>query len=279
MEVPAIFNSILRVLLFVVSAYFLLAFALFVFQRNLIYLPTRGEISDRTLSINGLTHWPAKNNYRGYLAHPNNNTNNVRGTVIVFHGNAGNASDRRYYSDALTALGYRVLIIEYPGYGARRGSPGEQEIVSDGVATLGIVREQYGGPIFILGESLGAGVAAAVLAQTKQNSNIEIAGIALLTPWDSLTNLAGSIYWFMPVRWLLRDRYESVDNLREFSGRVAMITAAQDRVIPNIHSERLFESIGSQKRRWHFEKSGHNDWPSHPQADWWREMMDFLDPK
>ena len=51
-----------------------------------------------------------------------------RGTAIVFHGNAGHAGHRAYYARALTPLGLRVILAEYPGYGPRAGQPGEQAL-------------------------------------------------------------------------------------------------------------------------------------------------------
>ncbi|MEM7291951.1 MAG: alpha/beta hydrolase [Pseudomonadota bacterium] len=101
-------------------------------------------------------------------------------------------------------------------------------------------------------------------------------GLVLLTPWDSLTSLASSIYWFMPVRWLIQDHYNSIANLRDYEGPIAVITAGQDRVIPNKHSERLFDKLETEKQRWHFSEAGHNSWPISPSGEWWREVMEFV---
>ena len=81
----------------------------------------------------------------------------ARGTIIVFHGNAGSALDRSYYVHALGRLGYRVILAEYPGYGSRSGKPGENQFTADAVETVGRAAKQFGHPLFLLGESLGCG--------------------------------------------------------------------------------------------------------------------------
>ena len=97
-------------------------------------------------------------------------------------GNAGAAWQRAYYVEALELLGYRVVLAEYPGYDGRAGSPSEAALVADGIASVEQIYQRYGEPIVLWGESVGSGVAAAVARQ----SQVPLAGLVLLTPWDSL---------------------------------------------------------------------------------------------
>jgi pimeloyl-ACP methyl ester carboxylesterase len=87
--------------------------------------------------------------------------------VLVFHGNAGSALDRKYYPDALEKLGYRVILVEYPGYGGRRGKLGEGSFVADARDLVTLARDEFGDPIYVWGESLGCGVAIAVAADRQ----------------------------------------------------------------------------------------------------------------
>ena len=98
------------------------------------------------------------------------------------------------------------------------------------------------------------------------------------TPWDSLTHLATDKYWFLPVRWILKDTYDNVANLADYNGPVAVIMAGKDEIIPNRLTRHLYETLGEPKRLWTFPNAGHNSWPSSPDASWWKEMMDFLQP-
>jgi hypothetical protein len=178
-----------------------------------------------------------------------------------------------YYKTALNRLDYRVLLAEYPGYGARSGKVGEPQFTEDAVEIIRLASKEFGSPIFLLGESLGCGVVCAALAQ----SNAPIRGVALITPWDTLPNLAQDQYWFLPARWIVKDRYDNVANLANYRGPVAVILAGQDKIIPNRLTRRLYEALSGPKRLWTFAEAGHNSWPSGSNEPWWAEMMNFLD--
>jgi alpha-beta hydrolase superfamily lysophospholipase len=265
-----IFLMLGRILLYLVvlmSVMYLLQDSLMFYPEHLSYEQAKDRAQQR-----GLILWEEDDAaYRGFvsLAHEQE----FRGTVVVFHGNAGEASDRIYYVQALEPLGYRVVLHEYPGYGARQGKKDEQSLVADACQTLGLVREQYSGPVYLFGESIGAGVASGVIAQCSAM----VKGIALITPWDNLPDLAQHLYWFLPVKWLLRDQYDNSENLLDYEGRVAVLYAGSDSIIPPEHAQRLFDSLQSEKRLWVFEKADHNSWPAWAGAPWWAEVMQFLD--
>lgn len=106
----------------------------------------------------------------------------------------------------------------------------------------------------------------------------------MLTPWDSLPDLAQRLYWYLPTRWLVRDRYDNVQNLRAYEAqaapgsrpRVAVLMATEDEIIPNAHTMRLYDSLQGEKRLWRFEGASHNSWPLSPDAPWWTEVMEWI---
>ncbi len=262
---------LLRIVLYMVVAYLALTALVFFFQRWLLYHPSCNPPSESDLQVLGLQHWPASGaGYRGFTH--TNIKGPVKATVMVFHGNAGAASDRLYFTRALAPLGYRVLLMEYPGYGGRAGTLSETSFIADAKQSIALAHRSYGGPLLLWGESLGAGVVAALASDTT----LPIVGVALITPWDSLTSLAQRIYWFLPVRWLVRDRYDSIRNLQSYGKPVAVLVADRDEIIPKAHGLRLYESIKSRKKLWVFKQGGHNNWPRLPQEPWWQEVMDFL---
>jgi hypothetical protein len=106
--------------------------------------------------------------------------------------------------------------------------------------------------------------------------NAVVAGVILVTPWDSLPRTAQAHYWFLPARWLVRDKYDNVRNLQRFSGPVAVLMASQDEVIPNRLTQTLLQKITTTKRSWVFQGAGHNSWPIAPELAWWAEVMDFV---
>jgi uncharacterized protein len=199
---------------------------------------------------------------------------NFKGTVMIFHGNAGSAISRRYYIAALETRGFRVILAEYPGYGARSGELSEKNFVSDARRAALRAKKNFGAPLYVWGESMGCGVASALAVDPELRPQ----GVVMLTPWDSLLNEAKAKLPWLPVRFLMRDTYDNVANLAHYKGPVAVIMSKQDEVIPNRLTENLFESLSYPKRLWVFENAGHNDWPNRPDLAWWDEVMDFLNP-
>lgn len=262
----------MKLLFYSILLYILLLAVVFFLQRRLLYLPNPAQPTDASLQVAQLTSWPSSiSDYRGFLSI--DSPSEPKGTIIVFHGNAGRAADRSYYTNALTPLGYRVLLAEYPGYGGRDGAPSESSLVDDALVTVARAHQEFGEPIYLWGESLGCGVVAAVATEI----GFPIEGVVLVTPWESLPKLAQSIYWFFPARWLVRDQFDNAANLAEYEGPVAVLLAGQDEVIPVSHGQRLFDQLNSPKKLWVFDNAGHNSWPIAPAEGWWRDVMDYVD--
>ncbi len=257
----------------VILGYLLVTAGTCAMQKKLLYYPDTRFPAEAMVSAKGLWMWPRQDQgeYRGFLRA--RKLPKPRGTVVVFHGNAGSALDRGYYIAALEPKGFRVLLAEYPGFGGRPGELGEESIVSDGKITVKLASEQWGEPIYLWGESLGAGVAAAIAA----DPSLPVSGVVMLTPWDTLPDLAQAIYWFLPVRWLVRDRYDSIKNLACYGGRVAVLVSEKDEVVSRRHGLRLYESIQGPKKFWEFLGATHNTWPVNPQEIWWSEVLAFLE--
>ncbi len=263
-------NIVIRYATYFAIGYVLLVLFVFAMQRNLLYHPDKGIPDKAYLATLGLRFWPQQSGYKGLIS--TTAPLPSRGTVIVFHGNAGSAWHRDYYIKALEPMGYRVILAEYPGYGGRSGVLNEPAIVEDAKSTVITARDEFGGPVFLIGESMGCGVASAIAADPSQ----AIEGLVLVTPWDSLAALAQTHYWYLPAAWLVRDRFDSVASLRSFDRPVAVAMAENDQVIPNKHTLALYDALGAPKKLWRFKNAGHNDWPNHPEAIWWREAMLFI---
>lgn len=239
------------------------------FQDHLLYYPDRASIAE--MATGGLVPWPTAEDFRGLLVEP---ATPPRATVVVFHGNAGHAGHRRYYVDVLTRLGLRVILAEYPAYGPRPGELGEQSLVADAEQTIARAHQRYGEPLLILGESLGTGVAAA--ASVRQRA--AIAGLLLITPWDRLDHVARHHYPLLPVQWLLRDRYDSIDHLGGWGRPVLVVIAGEDAIVPARFGRALYDSLVMPKRLAVVAGAGHNDWFDQLDEEWWRQGIDFLLP-
>jgi hypothetical protein len=163
--------------------------------------------------------------------------------------------------------------VEYPGYAGRGGERSEASFVADGARVARLAAERFGDPLYVLGESLGCAVATAVAAVP----GLRIRGAVLITPWADLPRLAQSAYWFLPARWLVRDRYDNVSNLLGYGGPVAVAVSEHDEVVPPRHSHRLYDAIASPKLLWVFEGAGHNTWSTSPDDGWWDAVLEFLE--
>lgn len=240
-------------------------------QYKLLYYPSTFMPSKDVLTANNIQCWPSNaGNYKGFVSSAE--SNHVRGTIIVFHGNAGTAADRTYYIKALVPLGYRVILAEYPGYGARGGKLGEKSFVNDAKETVHDAYKHYGSPLFLLGESLGCGVAAAVAKEQP----VTIDGILLITPWDTLLSVSKSKFPWFPLQLFMKDKYDSMSNLKGYQGRIAIVGAERDEIIPMRHAVALYQSLPGRKAMWVVKGAGHNDWPMIVGNPWWREIIEFL---
>src|SRR5690606_22871894 len=150
-----------------------------------------------------------------------------------------------WYAETLAPLGLRVLLAEYPGYGPRPGALGEESLVADAVQTIAAARQAFGEPLLLVGESLGAGLAAA--AARAAGADAGISGLLLITPWDRLANVAAYHYPWLPVTWLLKDRYDSAANLAAARLPVTVVVASNDEIVPARFGIALHEGLPQPK--------------------------------
>lgn len=236
--------------------------ALVLWQDRLLYFPQRASVAQ--VASGGLQPWPSAQDFRGLVVEP---VGTARGTAIVFHGNAGHVGHRAFYAQALTPLGWRVVLAEYPGYGPREGRPGQETLVEDAGDTVALAHSRYGAPLLLVGESLGAAVASQAGARQRE----KVAGLLLITPWDRLAHVGAHHYPWLPVRWLLRDHYDTLEALQRFDRPVVVAVAEHDRIVPARFGQALFAGLrAAPKRLVTIAGADHNDWPAFVDAAWWR---------
>ncbi|MFA5323645.1 MAG: alpha/beta fold hydrolase [Smithella sp.] len=241
-------------------------------QNRFLYFPEPQWPTQQSLQYEKMKLWQVSNDdYQGLI--PAEEALAPNGTIVLFHGNGGTALDRGFYLQPFMALGFRVVLAEYPKYGGRPGKVGEKPFVAAGLETVRLAFEQYGEPLYIVGESLGCGVAAAVAKQTS----VPIAGIILITPWDTLASVAKSLFPFFPVKLVLTDKYDSIENLKSFKNNISVVGAERDEILPIKHAVNLYNALPEGKKRmWIIKGAGHNDWPMYADASLFKEMTDFV---
>lgn len=178
-----------------------------------------------------------------------------RPVAVIFHGNAGHIGHRNLL--ACISLGMRmgVLLVEYRGYGGNPGRPTEKGLYADGRAALDwLAGRGIGGErVILIGESLGTGVAVQMASERK------IAGMALLSPFDTMTDVAVEKFPWLPVRWLFFDRFESIERIGQIDAPLLIIHGTSDKVVPIDHGRRLFALAAEPKRMVEIPDTGHND--------------------
>jgi pimeloyl-ACP methyl ester carboxylesterase len=212
-------------------------------QRSLIYYPMDVPLAqaESQAADLGATPWlDAQGQWQGWVDPPVQPPLAApAGRALVFHGNAGMALNRRYYAELLAGLNrsgpWDVLIFEYPGYGPRPGAPSEAAFTEAAVQAVDELLERDPRPLLIIGESIGSGVASAVV----RDRPAAVAALMLITPFDSLVNVARYHMPYLPARLLLRDRYHNLDALGDYAGPLVVITAGRDTIVPPAFADPL----------------------------------------
>ena len=188
-------------------------------QRKLIYHPPglAGGEQDAVVARTRLQPWTNGAGMRIGWWRPGGSS--LPGSVLVVHGNAGAAAERAYLLDPIQqATGLDVFVLEYPGFAGRPGKPSQATLTAAADEGLGILCSSRM-PVYVVGESLGTGVAAYLAGHHPEN----VRGVVLLTPFNSLTAAAGHHYPWLPVRWLLMDPYPSETWLASYPGPVGVV--------------------------------------------------------
>ena len=261
-----------KILFTLIGIYLLLALFIYFSQYSLLHHPQTYSLKDLTsfADANDIKLWPSTEQYLGLLKEPAGQP--AKGTVIIFHGNAGSAANRTHYFRHCAKNNYRTILFEYPGYGPRSGKLTEDSLVNSGCLAVDNAVKEFGKPVLVFGESLGAGVAAAVL---NKKSKL-IAGAMLITPWDTLASVAQKKFCFIPIKHLVKDSYHSINNLANFPGPVIFVISGKDRIIPAECGLKLAQKFNGKKQQILLENSGHNTWVSALNDLWWQDSFEFL---
>jgi uncharacterized protein len=213
-------------------------------QREILYRPTLDARPQSTLRS-----WTLGDRTIGYARE-------VRSPAtcwLMLHGNAGQAEHRDYILPLIPPTD-SLHVLEYPGFGLRAGEPSRESINAAAMEAYQHLRTQNPGTlIVVIGESLGSGPACELArAPTPPDK------IVLLTPFDTLANAASHHFKLLPIRLLLRDRWDNVEALRGYRGPVEIYGAQRDEVIPMKLARALADSHPGSV--FHEMPGGHNDW-------------------
>jgi pimeloyl-ACP methyl ester carboxylesterase len=211
----------------IVAVYLVLCAALFFFQRSLIYFPQPNAVtsadSQLTLSMPDAQVSVITRERVGPRA------------LIYFGGNAEDVS-RNLPEFAEAFPEYAVYLLNYRGFGGSSGSPSEAAIAEDALALFDQVYASHP-QVSLIGRSLGSGVAVRLASQRP------VQQLILVTPYNSLEEIATRQYPWVPVQWLLKDRFESGKYAAHIRVPTLLLAASDDEVIPRASTQRLLENF------------------------------------
>ena len=268
-------RMLFNLLITLVVVYLIVVFLVYAGQSRLIYFPEiEQEISNKPSAI-GLDYTSVNmatadgERLHGWWV----SVPDAKGTVLFFHGNAGNISQRINYLSMFKRLGYNTLLFDYRGYGQSSGVPSESGTYLDAQAGWRYLTEiQNISPerIILFGESLGGAVAAWLAAREKPGL------LVLASTFTSVPNLAAQIYPFLPVRWITRFHYNTLESLQSVTCPVFIAHSPEDEIIPFEHGQQLFQAASAPKQFLSLE-GGHNIGFIFMQPAWIKSLGAFMD--
>ncbi len=226
-----------------VIAYMAVVIFIYFYQRNLLYLPSENNYQNDKIQFNydevfikvnddiKLRSWLIKKDFEKYK------------TLLIFHGNAGNLSNRIYKLNELNKLNLNILLISWRGFSNNKGTPTEQNLYKDAETAVKWLNEKKvkNEQIILYGESLGTGVAVEMGKKFNFNS------IILESPFTSIENSAKIYYPYLPVSFLLKDKYDSISKIKMVYSPILIMHGEQDDVVPFFMGKELFEKANSPK--------------------------------
>ncbi len=227
-------NIGIRLLLNCLLGYFCIVLAYFLMQSYLIYRPAQNLKAPEAYGLMGFSIVSVKTQDGLSLQAWYHPAKPHKPTLLFLHGNAGHIGDRAHLVEPYVNEGFGIFLFEYRGYGDNPGRPSETHNIADAQIALNNLRKQNA-CIVVYGESLGTGVAVALAAQNK------VAALILQSPFARLGNVAQKHYPFLPVDFLLREPYNSIDQIASIHTPLLIMHGAQDQLVPVAEAEKLYQ--------------------------------------
>jgi uncharacterized protein len=245
-----------------VVAYLCICAWMYFRQRHFLYFPQETRVDARNTDFvvehDGIT-------LRGWAANPGRDN-----AVLYFGGNAERIEQTR--DEFLRWIpATSVYLLPYRGYGANDGKPSEKALFADALALYDEVRTRHHAKnISVVGRSLGSAIASYVASKRT------VTRLVLVTPFDSGISLALAYYPWLPVSWIMKDRYESTAYIHDYCGPTLVIRAGRDDVIPAANTSRLIAAFPTPPEVLDLPEATHNTVSEFPEYS--ETLSGFLTP-
>ena len=234
-------------------AYLVINLFIYFYQRNLLYNPSENNYLNDTINFNykeifietdkniKLKSWFINKDLKKFK------------TVVFFHGNAGNLLNRVHKINELNKLDINILLTSWRGFSGNKGKPSEKNLYYDAQQIINWLKVQGldNKDIVLYGESLGTGVA------TELASKNNFGGIILESPFTSMVDTAKIYYPYLPVNFLLKDRYDSKSKINDIKTPILIMHGKMDNIVPQQMGLELFEKANNPKYSYFPEDDDH----------------------
>ena len=245
-------NIYIKSFFLLILIYVVITVIVYFYQRKLLYHPFSPQITGEGLVHNFETiNFKTSDNFvlKGWFHLKNSN----KKTILFLHGNAGNLDNRIDKLNFLGNMDINFLIISWRGYSGNPGNPSETGLYKDALGGIewlnkkGISNDR----IILYGESLGT----AITTEVAQNENF--AGIILEAPFTSMVDMGQKIYPIFPVKFLLKDKYESKNKIKNIKSPILVLHGRKDKIVPFYMGEKIFEMANSPKFKYFTDLDDH----------------------
>jgi len=233
--------------------YLILLTLIYINQRKLLYLPSENNYLDDPINFTyneffievdqevKIKSWLIEKDLKKYK------------TILFLHGNAGNLFNRSYKLNRLNELNLNVLIISWRGFSGNLGKPNETNLYGDAKKAVKWLNDKgvESKNIILYGESLGTGVAVEIGQSNKFNS------IILESPYTSMVKAAKIYYPYLPVKFLLKDKYDSEKKIKNIKTPILIMHGKKDNIVPFYMGKKLFEIANKPKKFLQIEEDDH----------------------
>ena len=249
-------TKITSIMIYGICIYLLIILIMFIFQRSLLFLPSKEKLDTSYYSNTGLRKVELTTSdglfLQSLFMKP---SNNEQSTIVVFHGNAGHIGHRVEKFRPFLEQGYGLLLVEYRGYGNNSGNPTESNFYKDGQAAFDFLSEQNISKqkTILYGESLGCGLAVKFSREDIYKATI------LEAPYTSIADVAMRQYWYLPAKWLVLDRFDILSIIKDIKSPLLVIHGEKDKIISIEFGKKVFNSAPEPKEAFYISDAGHNN--------------------
>ena len=261
--------SLINILILLLSGYLIITFALYFFQRNLLYYPSVNNYSGEELDVSvEKVKIKTEDDIELLSWYHNKDSENYK-TILFLHGNAGTLENRIYKINHLKNMNVNFLIIAWRGFSGNKGKPTEKGLYEDAKSAIrwlknkGIKEEN----IIIYGESLGTGVVIE-LAQKKLYKSV-----ILEAPFTSIPDVAQKMYPIYPVKYLTWDKFDNLSKINNLISPLLVLHGKKDEVVPFKMGKKIFEKYNNKKDNVFIDEAMHNNLYEYGIA---KDIMEFI---